>query len=86
MKTLITADVVRQWRKNPPQAVTDLYDKKHSRLVLRLRPSGTHSYLVRLGRGHWERSDVPTRSPPTKRGRPPMPCSAPSQKRAGAPQ
>ena len=53
-RVAITADVWRGWLDTAPDKVRDLYDAKHPQLVLRLRPSGTHSWLVRLGRGHWE--------------------------------
>ena len=39
--------------EDPPRTVCDLYDSKQPGLVLRARPSGTHTYRAQLGRGRW---------------------------------
>jgi integrase len=52
MKASITTELVRQLRRQPPAQALDIWDTQ-SKLVLRVRPSGQHSYLVLLGRGRW---------------------------------
>ena len=49
MKANITVDLVKGLAKGS----YDVWDDKQPRLVLRVRPSGKHSYLVSLGRGKW---------------------------------
>jgi integrase len=53
MKKAITTDLIRSLQRRPPAVVTDVYDTKQPRLVIRARPSGQHSYRVQLGRGRW---------------------------------
>jgi integrase len=52
VRQAITTEFLRRLQQHPPQAVTDVWDRT-SRLVLRARPSGRHTYLVLLGRGRW---------------------------------
>jgi integrase len=52
MKASITTELVRRLRRQPPRQTFDIWDTQ-SKLVLRVRPSGQHSYLVLLGRGRW---------------------------------
>src|SRR5205807_2054435 len=49
MKKTISATMIRKLALGN----YDVYDRKQPRLVLRVRPTGRHSYLVRLGRGKW---------------------------------
>src|SRR5690348_6433895 len=49
----LTQDVVRRLTRTPPSTTRDVYDTKQRGLVLRLRPSGSHSWRVLLGRGRW---------------------------------
>ncbi len=53
MATKLTTEILRALTKTPPRTVRDLYDTKQPGLVLRVRPSGTHTYRVQLGRGRW---------------------------------
>jgi len=53
MRETITTELLRRLQQAPPTAVLDIYDTKVRRLVLRVRPSGTHSSRVVLGRGRW---------------------------------
>lgn len=46
---VITTELVRRL----PREARDIADTKQPGLVVRCRPSGTHSYLVRAGRGKW---------------------------------
>jgi integrase len=49
----LTQDAVRRLTRTPPTTTRDVYDTKQAGLVLRLRPSGSHSWRVLLGRGRW---------------------------------
>src|SRR5204863_5871051 len=51
MRETITIELLRRLQQAPPTAVLDIYDTKVPRLVLRVRPTGTHSYRLVLGRG-----------------------------------
>jgi Arm domain-containing DNA-binding protein len=53
MRETITTELLRRLQQAPPTAVLDIYDTKVRRLVLRVRPTGTHSYRIALGRGRW---------------------------------
>ncbi|PYR88000.1 MAG: hypothetical protein DMF84_30040 [Acidobacteria bacterium] len=53
MKRNLTIDLLRQLAKEPPVATVDIYDTHQPRLVLRVRPTGKHSYRVLLARGRW---------------------------------
>src|SRR5436190_19408386 len=53
MRETITTELLRRLQQAPPTAVLDIYDTKVPRLVLRVRPAGTHSYRLVLGRGRW---------------------------------
>jgi integrase len=46
---VITTELLRTL----PREACDIADTKQRGLVIRCRPSGTHSYLVRAGRGKW---------------------------------
>lgn len=54
MAEKLTTEDIRAARKTPPARVQDRRDTKQRGLVLRLRPSGVHTYRVQLGRGHVE--------------------------------
>lgn len=49
----LTSELIRSARKAPPQAERDIRDSKTPGLVLRLRPSGVHTFRVSLGRARW---------------------------------
>jgi len=49
MKATLSADGIRKLKPGS----YDVYDTKQSGLVLRVRWTGRHSYLARLGRGQW---------------------------------
>lgn len=49
----LTQDAVRRLTRTPPSTTRDVYDAKQAGLVLRLRPSGAHTWRVLLGRGRW---------------------------------
>lgn len=53
MAEKLTQDSIRRLTRTLPAKVTDVYDAKQPGLVLRLRPSGTHTWRVLLGRGRW---------------------------------
>ena len=53
MRETITTELLRRLQQAPPTAVLDIYDTKVRRLVLRVRPTGTHWYRLVLGRGRW---------------------------------
>ena len=53
MRETITTELLRRLQHAPPTAVLDIYDTKVRRLVLRVRPTGKHSYRIALGRGRW---------------------------------
>ena len=53
MAEKITTEFVRAAKKAPPKNTRDVYDQRQPGLVLRLRPSGTHTFRVTLGRGRW---------------------------------
>ena len=53
MKQSITTELVRDLTQHPPAKVTDIWDTRQPRFVLRARPNGHHSYRVLLGRGRW---------------------------------
>lgn len=52
MAEKLTQDTIRRLTKTVPKT-RDVYDTKQLGLVLRLRPSGTHTWRVLLGRGRW---------------------------------
>ncbi len=49
----LTQDAVRRLTRTPPNITRDVYDTKQGGLVLRLRPSGSHTWRLLLGRGRW---------------------------------
>lgn len=53
MPEKLTQDTVRRLTRTAPDTTRDVYDAKQAGLVLRLRPSGSHSWRVLLGRGRW---------------------------------
>ena len=53
MRETITTELLRRLQQAPPTVVLDIYDTKVRRLVLRVRPTGMHSYRIALGRGRW---------------------------------
>src|SRR5690606_18422383 len=53
MPTKLTTEYIRTLGKTPPRTVCDVRDTRQPGLVLRTRPSGTHTYRVQLGRGRW---------------------------------
>lgn len=53
MAEKLTTEYIRTNKKAPPAGVRDVYDTRQPGLVLRLRPSGKHSFRVALGRGRW---------------------------------
>lgn len=53
MAEKLTQDSIRRLTRTAPATTRDVYDAKQSGLVLRLRPSGSHSWRVLLGRGRW---------------------------------
>lgn len=53
MRAKLTTEFLRGLKKTPPASTVDVYDTQTPGLVLRARPSGTHSYRVLLGRGRW---------------------------------
>jgi hypothetical protein len=53
MRETITTELLRRLQQAPPAGVIDIYDTKVPRLVLRVRPTGRHSYRIVLGRGRW---------------------------------
>jgi integrase len=53
MPEKLTQDAVRRLTRTPPAATRDVYDTKQPGLVLRLRPSGSHTWRALLGRGRW---------------------------------
>jgi integrase len=53
MAEKLTQDTIRRLTRTAPVTTRDVYDTKQPGLVLRLRPSRTHSWRVLLGRGRW---------------------------------
>ena len=49
----LTQDTVRRLTRSPLTTTRDVYDTKQRGLVLRLRPSGSHTWRLLLGRGRW---------------------------------
>jgi len=49
----LTQDAIRRLTRTPPSGTRDVYDTKQGGLVLRLRPSGSHTWRLLLGRGRW---------------------------------
>ena len=77
MRETITTELLRRLQHAPPTAVLDIYDTKVPRLVLRVRPTGTHSYRLVLGRGRWytlgSTDLIPSRAPKPRSGWATMP-------------
>lgn len=53
MAEKLTSEFIRAAKKMPPAVTKDVRDARQKGLVLRLRPSGVHTFRVSLGRGRW---------------------------------
>jgi integrase len=51
MPTKLTTEDIRTLANHPPRTTQDIRDAKQPGLILRIRPSGTFTYRVQLGRG-----------------------------------